>query len=263
MLEFLKRGQAARDVRLMAAQGLAPLPATELLAVLVYLTRDEDPEIRTTAQDTLRQLPADAIRAFLAGAAAPDDVRAYFERPDAFGPASVGPGDAPSADAGAAAEPVPAGGDAPDDPDIVSEDAGGDRDSILQKLSKMTFSERLKAASKGSREVRAILIRDPSKMIAMAVLTSPKLTEQEVETFARMGNVAEDVLRYIGSKRQWLKNYGIVLALVKNAKTPLGMSLNMMNRLNDRDLQGLSTDRNVPEALRVAARKKIVSAVSR
>ena len=97
----------------------------------------------------------------------------------------------------------------------------------------------------------------------MAVLTSPKLTEQEVESFAKMGNVSEDVLRYIGSKRQWMKNYGVVLALVKNAKTPLGLSLNMMNRLNDRDLQGLSTDRNVPEPLRVAARKKIVSSVSR
>ena len=164
------------------------------------------------------------------------------------------------------AEPTPA--DAPDnatqDEDADLElDGNTDRESIIQKLTKMSFSDRLKAAAKGSREVRAILIRDPSKMIAMAVLTSPKLTEPEVESFARMGNVSEDVLRHIGSNRAWMKNYGIVVALTKNAKTPVGLSLNLMHRLKDRDLQGLSTDRNVPEPLRVAARKKVVTSVSR
>lgn len=259
MLEFLKRGQAARDVRLMAAQGVAQVSAGELLAILVFLTRDEDAEVRITATETLRQLPLDALRTFLATGAVPDEVRAYFEvlygaelSPRAASPPESAPPIAPQRD-----------GPAEDDPDIVSEDATVDRDSILQKLTKMSFSERLKAASKGTREVRSILIRDPSKMIAMAVLTSPKLTEPEVESFARMGNVSEDVLRYIGSNRTWMKNYPVVLALVKNAKTPLGLSLNLMHRLNDRDLQGLSTDRNVPEPLRVAARKKVVSAVSR
>lgn len=133
----------------------------------------------------------------------------------------------------------------------------------MQRLAKMNFSERLKAAMKGSREVRAILIRDRSKLIASSVLKSPKLTEPEVEAFARLGNVAEDVLRTIGNNRAWMKNYGIVLALVKNAKTPLAMSLTLLNRLNDRDVTNLSSDRNVPEPLRVAARKKVVSSVSR
>lgn len=259
MLDFLKRGQAARDVRLMAARGVVQASPGELLAVLVWLTRDQDAEVRATAAETLRQLPADAVRAFLEAGPVSDDVRAYFEQPhaDVSAPAATS---APPADA-----PASSGADTPadDDPDLVSDDSTADRDSILQKLTKMSFSARLKAASKGTREVRSILIRDPSKMIAMAVLTSPKLTEPEVEAFARMGNVSEDVLRHIGSNRTWMKNYQIVLALVKNAKTPLGLSLNMMNRLNDRDLQGLSTDRNVPEPLRVAARKKIVSAVSR
>lgn len=259
MLEFLRRGQAARDVRLMAAQGVAQVSVGELLAILVFLTRDEDAEVRATATETLRQLPLDALRTFLASGSVPGDVRAYVE--------ILHSGDlsqTPAARPDSAPPTVPQSeGPADDDPDIVSEDATVDRDSILQKLTKMSFSERLKAASKGTREVRSILIRDPSKMIAMAVLTSPKLTEPEVESFARMGNVSEDVLRYIGSNRTWMKNYPVVLALVKNAKTPLGLSLNLMNRLNDRDLQGLSTDRNVPEPLRVAARKKVVSAVSR
>ncbi len=265
MLEFFRRGQAARDVRLMAAQGVVQAPVTELLEILVFLTKDADDEVRATAAATLRDLPDEAVRAFLASGALSADVRQYFDRPPApaSSPASGEPPPAAADDAAAPAAPAASLDDDVDDPDLLSDEAEIERDGIVQKLAKMNFAQKLKAASKGTREVRAILVRDPSKMIAMAVLTSPKLTEPEVEAFARMGNVAEDVLRYIGANRVWMKNYGIVLALTKNAKTPLGLSLNIMNRLNDRDLQGLSTDRNVPEPLRIAARKKVVSSVSR
>jgi hypothetical protein len=80
----------------------------------------------------------------------------------------------------------------------------------------------------------------------------------EVETFARMASVSEDVLRSIGHTRAWVKNYSIVNALVKNAKTPLAMSLNLLNRLTESDVRRVSIDRNVPEPLRIAARKKLV-----
>ena len=93
-------------------------------------------------------------------------------------------------------------------------------------------------------------------MIAAAVLSSPMLTEPEVESFARMANVSEDVLRTIGSNRAWLKNYSVVLALAKNPKTPVALSMNLIQRLGDRDLNMLSVDRNVPESLRAAARRK-------
>ncbi len=127
----------------------------------------------------------------------------------------------------------------------------------------MGFSDRLKAAVKGTREMRAILVRDPNKMISASVLSSPKLTESEIESFARMANIPEEVLRIICSTRAWMKNYGVVVGLTKNRRTPVAMSLNLMNHLNDRDLQILSMDRNMPEPLRVAARKKIVAATSK
>jgi hypothetical protein len=78
-----------------------------------------------------------------------------------------------------------------------------------------------------------------------------------------MANVAEEVLRIIGSNRSWMKNYGVVVGLTKNPKTPLAMSLNLIARLNDRDLARLSMDRNVPEQLRVAARRKVVASESK
>lgn len=281
MLEFFKRGQAARDVRLMAAQGALEAKASELLSILVLLLTDEDEEIRTTADATLHRLPVQAVDAFLATVDVAPEVRKYFH---ALLPASSSASNSPLppsssttlAPAVTAAAAVPdttsparddgsgpaAEDDVELDPVLEAED-GIDRESILQKLGKMNFPAKLKAASKGSREVRAILIRDPSKVITMAVMTSPKLTDPEVAAFARMGNVSEDVLRTIGANRAWMKNYNIVVALTKNAKTPLALSMTLMQRLNDRDLAGLSTDRNVPEPLRVAARKKVVSAVSR
>ena len=67
-------------------------------------------------------------------------------------------------------------------------------------MSTLPIAERLKLASKGTREQRAQLIRDSNRMVATAVLTSPKLTESEVEAFAKMGNVSEDVLRIIGDE---------------------------------------------------------------
>jgi hypothetical protein len=73
-----------------------------------------------------------------------------------------------------------------------------------------------------------------------------------------MGSVSEDVLRTIGQTRAWVKSYSIVMALVKNAKTPVAMSLTMLNRLNEADVRRISIDRNVPDTLRIAARRKLV-----
>jgi len=130
------------------------------------------------------------------------------------------------------------------------------RDSLIQQLANMSFTDRLKAAMKGSREMRGILIRDPNKMISAAVLSSPKLNEAEIESFSKMTNVSEEVLRIIGTNRAWTKNYSVIVGLTKNPKTPLGISLTLMARLNDRDVSTLAMDRNVPEPLRAAARRK-------
>ena len=93
-------------------------------------------------------------------------------------------------------------------------------------------------------------------MIAAAVMSSPKLTESEVEGIARMASVSEDVLRIIGANRAWTKNYKIIAALTRNPKTPVALSMNLLSRLNEHDLAQVAVDRNVPEPIRAAARKK-------
>jgi hypothetical protein len=116
---------------------------------------------------------------------------------------------------------------------------------------------------KGTREQRAVLIRDPNRIIAAAVLSSPKLSETEIETFARMTNVAEEVLRVIGTNRAWVRKQAVASALVKNPKTPPAISLALLPRMSQREVKNLSTDRNVPEALRLAARKVMAVQQSR
>jgi hypothetical protein len=131
------------------------------------------------------------------------------------------------------------------------------RPSMLQKISALSVAERMNLAMKGSREERAVLIRDPNKIVGVAVLSSPKLTETEVESIAKMTSISDELLRIIANTRAWVKNYGVTVALTRNPKTPVAVSMNMLARLNDRDLKMLSTDRNVPEILRLTARKKV------
>jgi hypothetical protein len=257
LLDFIKRGEAARDVKLQAARGALAPRAHEQIAILMLLADEPDPEIAAAADDTLRRMPADPLRAFLARSDVSAAVRDFFLA------RGVVPADRPAAEADGPLfdlEPLAAESDAEEGP--VEGDAAGRearREAISQQIAKMGFAERLKAAVKGSREMRALLIRDPNKMIAASVLSSPKVTENEVATFARMANVSEEVLRIIGGNRAWTKNYGIVVGLTRNPKTPITMSMNFLARLNDRDLNMVSIDRNVPEPLRIAARKKLLS----
>jgi hypothetical protein len=124
----------------------------------------------------------------------------------------------------------------------------------------MSVLEKMKAAMRGTREERAILVRDPNRLVAAAVLSSPKLTGPEVEAIAKMANVAEEVLRVIGTNRNWTKSYGVVAGLVRNPKTPVAIALNLLQRVNERDVKLLALDRNIPEPVRMAARKRAANA---
>jgi hypothetical protein len=245
LLDFFRRGEVARDVRLLAAQGVLAPRAHEQIALLVLLVDDRDPEVRETAERTLALIPTDALAAYLGRADVPVGIREFFGDRGIF-PTAI---PAVSADG-------PLFDAAPDAQEEVPGD--GSAETLLQQLQKMSFTDRMKAAMRGSREMRALLIRDPNKMIAAAVLSSPKVTDAEVESFAKMATLSEEILRAIGMNRAWLKNYGIVVALTRNPKTPVGLSLNLLNRLIDRDLSVLSTDRNIPDPLRTAARRKVV-----
>jgi hypothetical protein len=133
----------------------------------------------------------------------------------------------------------------------------------VQRLSIMTVSEKIKAAMRGSREERNILIHDPNKLVSLAVLSSPKVNEHDVESYAKMANISEDVLRVIGTTRAWTKNYAIVRSLAFNPKSPIAVSMTLVSRLVEKDVRMLSTDRNIAEPVKILARKAVQAGRSR
>jgi hypothetical protein len=127
------------------------------------------------------------------------------------------------------------------------------RDSTLQKIAKLDIKGRIALAVRGGKEERSILIRDGTKLVALAVLESPKVTDGEVEGFALQKNVLEAVLRQIPLKRRFAKNYNIMRNLVYNPRTPLDLSLGLMKGLLVHDLKNLSGNKEVPETIRKLA----------
>jgi hypothetical protein len=331
IVKSLQDGSAPKNVRILAARGLAPLPPREMLDVLVCLARDADTQIASQATHTLKNLPEDEVLnqlqardcnarvlEYFASAGTSDTIlEAIALNPSTPGsvvaqmaltsPASLletilynrvrliecpeilqnvksnpyNTGEirrlvqeieleffsakkqqykveetaedvAPAAETvDLEAEPVPQ--------DLSLEglplDPEARESALLECLAKMTVRQKIWQALHGTREVRAILIRDPNRQIARSVLQSPKLSEGEVGAFAAMRTVSDEILRRIGNSREWTRNYTVVHNLVKNPKTPPLISQRLLCRLQSKDLMLLARDKAIPEAVRRNAQR--------
>jgi len=127
--------------------------------------------------------------------------------------------------------------------------------TILQRVSKLNVGQRIKLGFIGSREERAILIRDTARLVQNAVLSSPKVTDAEVESFAGSKNLQENVFREIARQRRFIKLYPVVRNLVNNPKCPLDISLTLIKTLMVYDLKSLRHNKNVPDTIRKVAAK--------
>jgi hypothetical protein len=245
LIDFFRRGEVARDIRLLAAQGALAPRAQEQLALLVLLSDDPDPEIRRATGATLDALPLEPLRAFLARSDTPPEMRTFF--------ATLGmdvTADAPFEAAINFDEPLL---------DTLSElpEEPGPAEPEHKMLSSLSVLDRMKLAMKGTREQRSVLIRDANKLVSTAVLSSPKVNEAEIEAFTKMGNVSEETMRIIGQNRAWTKNYGIILGLCKHPKTPPALAMSFVQRLHEKDLKMISTDRNAKDGMRLLAKKML------
>ncbi len=334
VLKSLLNPQVPHNIRLMAARGLAPLPPSELIQVLVFLTADAEPEIATQAQLTIRGLSEDEIRARLADRNCSSEVLEYFasanqsesvlealilnsatpnraiealaltvsgrllERildnrvrllnapgildnikrntcaspevqrlvqeieTEFFGNkkrnyalAETEEKKAPSSDDAVYLQPETV----PDDLSLESLplDPEEREAALTTRIARMSVRQKIQHALLGTREARSILIRDANKEVARSVLQSPKLSENEIETYASMRNVSEDILREIGNSRDWTRGYGVVHNLIKNPKTPPMVSQRLLFRLQSKDLSLLARDRGIPEAVRQGAQRAL------
>lgn len=230
---------------------------------------NENEQVESAADDGGGEVPDEAVSAYLSEHAS--EIAAEGEKPfqaiggvlDLLGKdyfpvssTSEGGGDTPApvaptndAAAGAAAVPARAAPGKKALPDVAK------RDNTVQKINRLDIKGRIQLALKGNKEERSLLIRDGTKVVALAVLEAPKLSDGEVEKFASQKNVLESVLRAIPLKRRFMKNYGVVRNLVGNPRTPLDLGLGLMKHLLTQDLKNLSANKEVSETIRKLALK--------
>jgi regulator of extracellular matrix RemA (YlzA/DUF370 family) len=130
-----------------------------------------------------------------------------------------------------------------------------ERVSLIRRIMFMSTKDRMKLAMKGDREARGILIRDSNKVVCSAVVNNPRISEQEIENIASMRTVSDEVLRLIALNRAWARSYPIIHNLARNPRTPIPTVMNILLRIRTKDLQTLTQNRNVSEAVRRQAHR--------
>lgn len=318
-----------RELALMAARGLLPMPPSELIALQVALASSEAGQVGALAQQSLgdldpkiaadvlaestdvrvleylgeahrhplvleailrnRQVPSRLLRRLASGLEA-DLQEILLLRQDAIveDPAILDalvtnpelttyarrrvreyrehlvPSEKP--EAGGAEGAVAAGPEEVSDDEVaeaIAEARGEPGEGEVEAVTGLTESQlktlpvpiRLKLARGASRALRGILVRDANPQVATAVLKYNPIAESEIEQIASSRAVCDEVLEAIGRERKWVRKYSILNALVRNPRTPTGLSVRLVPRLAMRDLSSLSRDRNVPDAVRARALK--------
>ena len=128
--------------------------------------------------------------------------------------------------------------------------AAPERIALIRRIMLMKVKDRIKLGMKGDREARSILIRDPNKVVATAVINNPRITDQEVEGIAAMRTVSDEVLRLISMNRGWARQYTIIHNLARNPRTPLPTAMGILTRLYTKDLKALGQNRNISDTVR-------------
>lgn len=132
-----------------------------------------------------------------------------------------------------------------------------DEQNVYKLITQMNAGQKLKLALSGNKSARDILIKDSNKVIATSVLKNPRITEEEVQKVANTKGTNDDMLRQIARNKEWVKSYAIRVGMLTNPKTPLQVSLKLLDSVYEKDLQGLAKSKNVPHALAAAARRKL------
>ena len=144
-------------------------------------------------------------------------------------------------------------------------DASGDsrarlerREAMPARIRKMPVAERFKLGLRGNLEARNVLARDPLKLVQSAVLKNPRITVEEVLNLAKSRSVDGDLLRQVGSEKEWVRHYTVRQALVQNPKTPVNTSLLLIRGMRERDIRTLARSKNVPGVIQQAARRLVL-----
>ncbi|RMG60043.1 MAG: hypothetical protein D6713_03990 [Deltaproteobacteria bacterium] len=130
-----------------------------------------------------------------------------------------------------------------------------EKEALENYVRSLPVPKKVELAVKGNREVRSILAKDPNKMVARAVITSPRISDEEIISFAQSPNVNEEILRHIAENPQMTKNRQVLVALCNNPRTPVATVMKFLPRLDVRELRSLSRNKNVSYAVQTQAKR--------
>lgn len=139
----------------------------------------------------------------------------------------------------------------------AAEEGGGRALNLQTAILSMSVAQKIRLALVGDANARKLLIRDPKKMVSLAVLKSPRLTDGEVRLFAAKKELAEDVLAHIARNKTYTRDYGVRKALIFNPKCPQALSLGFLRSMVESDIKNISKHRDVPGVIRRAAKRII------
>lgn len=128
---------------------------------------------------------------------------------------------------------------------------------LMFRIRDMNVAEKIRLSIVGDAAARAILVRDPNRLVCTAAISSPSMTLKEASDIAQSREIGEDILRYIGGRREWLRSYEIKRGLVFNPKTPIGISMRFLTHMRLNDLKAISKSRNVAPAIKNLARQQL------
>jgi len=121
----------------------------------------------------------------------------------------------------------------------------------------LPIPSKIRAATLGDAFIRGEAIRDPLKLVSIAAIKSPGVTDIEAARYARNQALAEDVIRHIALNRNWTKLYAVKVSLCRNPKAPIAEVARMLPFLRQKDLLSVSKSKGVPSAVTAQARKLI------
>jgi hypothetical protein len=284
------RPDAVKDERLRAARGEAPLRTADLGMVLFLLSRDQDPDVKSAAVKSLRELPDSVL---IPLAAAPEthplilDMLARFHYANVHlaetilahpgldsrtrqfladnggGVNSTGSTE-PALDVASAGEHMgeeepPEAGDVPPAGEGAEESAEEEHFSKYKLLQNMPINEKIRMAMIGDKEWRSLLIKESNKLVSTAVIKNPRITEPEILAIAKASELNEEVIRLVCMNKDWIKIYPIRKALVENSKTPLPRALRFLTTLNEKDLAALAKSKNISSVIARQAQRLVLN----
>jgi len=105
------------------------------------------------------------------------------------------------------------------------------------------------AASAGEEEISRY-VQDPSPKVIRALLGNRQLSEEDILIIANRKNIPPDILEIIAKDKRWSESYPVRLALVRNPKSPLSVSLSIARFLRLFDLEEITRSHFIPLVFR-------------